>query len=247
MKEKHNWKDIRARYEAGENCAVISRIHDGKPTRHGIRKRAIREGWLSISPDTKQAVRHLPSLQNPSLQRATSNELGERTERNARLILTAFERGVSPKIAAGLVGLTLDQFKQWINDDHQFAMEVMLRSAQAAGEHVQGIGAKDDWRAGKWLLEHGPFSREEYGSQRAEKEAPTIVLNIHRDEVVIESPVQRTEIAQPVLKSIDRPDKPQLSSESESEPVNWQGVTVEEKLESGQKAVDQRVMGRGKY
>ena len=201
--KKHNWKDIRARYEAGENCAVISRIHDGKPTRHGIRKRAIREGWLSISPDTKQAVRDLPSL-NPSLQRATSKELGKRTEGNAQLILTAFERGASPKIAAGLVGLTSDDLKKWINDDHQFAMEAMSRSAQAAGEHIQSIGDQDDWRAGKWLLEHGPFSREEYGAQRAEKEAPTIILNIHRDKVVIESPVQRTEIAQPVLNLIDR-------------------------------------------
>ena len=144
--KKYNWKAIRARYEAGENCAVISRMFGGSPTREGIRKRAEREGWLKISTDTKKAVRNLPSL-NPSLQRASSNELGERTEGNARLILTAFERGVSPNIAAALVGLTSDQLKAWMNDDHQFAMESGARAAQFAAERVQGIGAKDDWKA----------------------------------------------------------------------------------------------------
>ncbi len=186
MTKKYDWDTIRARYEAGENSNVISKSLGGSPTRHGIRKRAKREGWLSILPDTKQAVRNLPSVKEPSFPRAASKELGKRTEGNARIMLTAFERGAPPKLASGLVGLTQSQLKTWMDEDPQFAMEIMSRTAQAAAEHLRGIGNAEDWKAWKWLLERNPFSREEFGAQRTEKAQPTIVLNIHRDDVIIE-------------------------------------------------------------
>jgi len=200
MTNKYDWDTIRARYEAGENSYVISKSYGGTPTRQGVSKRAKREGWLSILPDTKQAVRNLPSVQERACQRATSDELGKRSVGNTRLLLAAFERGVSPNIAADLIGLTPNQLKAWMSDDHQLTMEIRSRAAQVAGEYLRGIGDADDWKAWKWLLERSPISREEFGSQRAEKVQPTIILNIHRDEVVIEPPVQRTE---PVLISKD--------------------------------------------
>ena len=246
MTQKYDWDSIRARYEAGENSSVISKIFGGIPTRHGIRKRAIREGWLSISTDTKQAVRNLPSIQEPSFPRAASNELGKRTEGNTRLLLTAFERGASPKIAAGLVGLSLDQLKEWVNDDHQLAMEIMSRSAQVTGEYQRNIGDADDWKAWKWILERSPFSREEFGAQRIEKEMPTIVLNIIRDKVVIEpAVVSRTEVTKPNLEAIEPAEESKLIEEPEpvKEPVNWQGGTFEKRLDDEQQAIEARVTG----
>jgi len=186
MRYEYDWESIQDRYETGETAAAISKKLNGSPTRQGIQLRANREGWIRILPDTKQAVRNLPSTQEPLIPRAASDELGKRTVGNARLLLTAFERGASPKIAAGLVGLTQDQLKTWMNDDHQFAMEITSRAAQVAAEYVRGIGGAEDWKAWKWILERDPFSREEYGTQRTEKVQPTIVLNIHRDEVVVQ-------------------------------------------------------------
>ncbi|MCZ6775293.1 MAG: hypothetical protein O7D34_02410 [Ignavibacteria bacterium] len=183
MTNKYDWDTIRARYEAGDNANVISKSYGGSPTRHGIRKRAKREGWLSILPDAKQAVRNLPSVQEPLFQRAASDELGKRTVGNTRLLLAAFERGAPPKLASGLVGLTQRQLKTWMDEDPQFAMEIMSRTAQAAAEYLRGIGDAADWKAWKWLLERNPFSREEFGTQRTEKVQPKIVLNIHRDEI----------------------------------------------------------------
>ena len=250
MKKKYDWDAIRARYEAGENSSVISKICGGRPTRHGIRKRALREGWLSISTDTKQAVRNLPSIQEPSFPRAASNELGKRTVGNARLLLSAVERGAPPKLAADLIGLTRDQIKAWMNDDSQFAMEIRSRAAQVVLGYARRIGDADDWKAWKFLLERSPIAREEYGTQRAEKAQPIIILNIHRDEVVEPAVVGRTEVEQPILEARDEEalpciDEHELIEEQEpvKKPGNWQGGTFEKNLQSEQRALEARVMG----
>ena len=95
--------------------------------------------------------------------------------------------GASPKIAANVVGLSEDQLKAWLNDDRQFSMDIRARAAQNAGENLWKIMNTKDWRAWKWLLEHSPFSREEYGSQQSKNEGPTIILNIYRDEVPVDN------------------------------------------------------------
>ena len=253
MKKKYNWKAIRARYEAGENCSVLSRMYGGSPTKEGIRKRALREGWLSISTDTKQAVRNLPSVQEPSFQRAASDELGKRTEKNARLLLSAVERGAPPKLAADLIGLTRDQIKAWMNDDNQFAMEIRSRAAQVVLELARRIGDAEDWKAWKFLLERSPISREEYGTQRAEKAQPTIILNIHRDKVVEPIEVGRTEVERRILEVKDEKallrindSEPIEEPEPVKEPGNWQEANYEDRLEAEQQAIEQRVMGTNK-
>ena len=243
MTQKYDWDAIRVQYEAGENSSVISKICGGRPTRHGSRKRALREGWLEVSTDTMEAVRKLPSVQEPSFPRAASNELGKRTVGNARLLLSAVERGAPPKLAADLIGLTRDQIKAWMNDDSQFAMEIRSRAAQFVLGYARRIGDADDWKAWKFLLERSPIAREEYGTQRAEKAQPTIILNIHRDEVVVEPVVVgRTEVTKPNLEAIEPAEEP----EPVKEPVNWQGGTFEQRLDDEQQAIEQRVMGSKK-
>ena len=246
MKKKYDWDAIRARYEAGENSSVISKICGGRPTRHGIRKRALREGWLEVSTDTMEAVRKLPSVQEPSFPRAASNELGKRTVGNARLLLSAVERGAPPKLAADLIGLTRDQIKAWMNDDSQFAMEIRSRAAQVVLGYARRIGDADDWKAWKFLLERSPIAREEYGTQRAEKAQLNIILNIHRDEVVVEpAVVGRTEVTKSTLEAIEPAEESKLIEEPEpvKEPVNWQGGTFEKRLDDEQQAIEARVTG----
>lgn len=188
MTDKYDWGAICDRYENGETAYSISKSLCGRPSKVGIQKRANREGWIRVSLDAKKAARNLPSVREPTFPRAPSDELGKQTVENAQLVLSAFERAASPKIAAGLVGLTQGQLKTWMDKDHQFAMEIRSRAAQVAADHVRGIRDTEDWKAWKWLLEQNPFSREEYGSQSSKDKQPTIVLNIHRDEVVIDQP-----------------------------------------------------------
>ena len=181
MTNRYDWDGIRDRYESGETSGAISKSMRGYPTRQGIQKRAIREGWLKISKDAKAAVRNLPSVRNPTFPRAPSQELGLQSPQNTARILSAFERGASPKIAAALVGMTLEQLKKWMGRDHQFSMEIMSRAAQCAAEHLSGVRDADDWKALKWLLERDPFSREEFWSRQTQQEMPKFILNIHRE------------------------------------------------------------------
>ena len=178
MTKRYDWQGIRERYESGETAGAISRSLHGRPTRQGIQKRAKREGWLQISVSAKDAARKLPSIQK-TFVRAQGEDLGQRSEQNAQIMLSAFERGASPKIAAGLVGLTESQLKQWMIYDRQVAMEIRARVAQVAAENIDKIRDAGDWRASKWILDNTPFSREEFGS-RKEEDGPVIVLNIKR-------------------------------------------------------------------
>ena len=221
MTQKYDWDSIRDRFESGETSGAISKSLAGSPTRQGIQKRANREGWLKISVDARQAARNLPSIQNPTFPRAPSNELGYRSQKNAQRILSALERGASPKIAAKAVGLSEDQLKAWMNDDRQFSMEIGARAAQIAGENLWKIMNTKDWRAWKWILEHGPFSREEYGSQQSKNEGPTIILNIHRDEVVIEQPP--IEVTPEIESSPEPPSSEALELETKRQKECWQG------------------------
>lgn len=221
MTQKYDWGAIRDRYESGETSGAISKSLGEYPTRQGIEKRAKREGWLKISKSAKEAVRNLPSIQNPTFPRAPSEELGKYTVENAQIILSAFECAVSPKIAAGLVGLTQGQLKKWMDRDHQFAMEIRSRAAQIAAEQVKGIWDSDDWRALKWLLERTPFSREEYGPQQSKNEGPQVILNIHRDEVVVEQP--------PIEVTLER------GIESSPEPSILESSDVTDNLEAAHK------------
>ena len=235
MTQKYDWGGIRNRFESGETSGAISKSMAGSPTRQGIQKRANREGWLKISVDAKEAVRNLPSIQNPTFQRAPSNELGHRSQKNAERILSAVERGAPPKIAADLVGLTLGQFKTWMTNDHQFAMEIKARVAQIVAEHVRGIRNAGDWRAWKWILEHDPSSREEYGPQRRKDEGPTIILKIFRDEVPVDNAGNVIDSVAMEEREEPLPDTPCLESaevlelETKRPKECWQGDNWREK------------------
>ena len=66
---------------------------------------------------------------------------------------------------------------------------------------------------------------------------PRIVLNIIRDEIVVEpAVVDRTEVTKSTLEAI----------EPAEESVNWQDVTYEDKLKAEQQAIEQRVMAAKK-
>jgi len=118
--------------------------------------------------------------------------------------------------------MTLGQLRKWMNDDHQFAMEIQSRAAQIAAGHVSNIRDKDDWRAWKFLLQHDPFSREEYGPQQSKNEGLEIILNIHRGEVVNEPAVveghREADQDTPCLESTEV-----LEPESKRPKECWQG------------------------
>ena len=179
----YDWDAIHLRYKRGETAYAISKSLGGKPSKVGIMKRAKREGWQRIDEETMRTAENLPIV-----RRASGSALGKRTPENIALILESIEIGATEKVAAGIAGISPKTLTRWKQEDPRFAMEVHARRSQNVAEKLRYINeaAQRDWKAAAWSLERDPYSREEFSNRNKEKEMPKIILNIHRDEVVIE-------------------------------------------------------------
>jgi hypothetical protein len=183
MTKSINWDVIHLRYKQGESPYSITKNLGGVPSKVGIMKRAKREGWRRIDEETMRTAENLPIV-----RRASGSALGKRAPENIALILESIELGATEKVAAGIAGISPKTLTRWKQEDSRFAMEVYARRSQNVAEMLGHINqaAQKDWKAAAWSLERDPCSREEFGNRNKEKEMPTIILNIRRDEVVIE-------------------------------------------------------------
>ena len=242
MKKNYDWDAIRVRYARGETAYAISKSMDGRPTRQGIRKRAEREDWLRIDPEIPECVRNLELL------KIDSEHPRKRTPETVNAILEFIQRGATEEMAARAAGISPRTHRQWKSGDPDFARLIEVARARKLVEWVEKIDQAKDWKAQHKLLQVAPETREQFADRRKD-ESPTIILNIHRDEVVIEQVAQRTEVTQPVLETIDFQEpveELQTTAEPVEKSVNWQGVTLEEKTKVGHEALEQRVMNSKK-
>lgn len=178
-----NWDVIHLRFKQGETPYAISKSLGGIPSKVGIMKRAKREGWERIDEETMRTAENLPIV-----RRASGSALGKRAPENIALILESIEIGATEKVAAGIAGISPKTLTRWKQEDPRLAMEIHARRSQNVAEMLRHINeaAQRDWKAAAWSLERDPYSREEFSNRNKEKEMPIIILNIHRDEVVIE-------------------------------------------------------------
>ena len=238
MKNKYDWDAIRVRYAKGETPHSISKSMDGKPTRQGIRKRAEREDWLRIDPEIPECVRNLELL------RVDTEHPRKRTPETVNAILGFIQRGATEEMAARAADISPRTHRKWKSDDPEFARLIEVARARKLIEWVEKIDQAKDWKAQHKLLQVAPETREQFADRRKD-EGPTIILNIHRDEVVIEQVAQPT--AKRHLESIahqEPVEELQSTAEPVEESVNWQGDNViEKKAVNEQQALEQRVMG----
>ncbi len=183
MIEKINWDAIHLRHKEGETAYSISKSLGGVPSKVGIMKKAKREGWRRLDQDTMRTAENLSIV-----RRASGSALGKRAPENIALILESIELGATERVAAGIAGISPKTLTRWKQEDPRFGMEIHARRSQNVAEMLRCINqaSQKDWKAAAWSLERDPYSREEFGRRNKEKEQPTIILNIHRDEVVIE-------------------------------------------------------------
>ena len=183
MTKKIDWDAIHLRYKQVETAYSISKSLGGVPSKVGIMKRAKREGWRRIEEETMRTAENLPIV-----RRASGSALGKRAPENIALILESIEIGATEKVAAGIAGISPKTLTRWKQEDPRLAMEIHARRSQNVAEKLRCINdaSRKDWKAAAWSLERDPYSREEFSNRNKEKDMPRIILNIHRDEVVIE-------------------------------------------------------------
>jgi len=205
MANKINWDAIHLRYKQGETAYFISKSLGGVPSKVGIMKRAKRENWERIHDETMRTATNLPIV-----RRASGSALGKRAPENIALILASIEQGATEKVAAGIAGISPKTLTRWKQEDPRLSMEIHARRSQNVAEKLRCINdaAQRDWKAAAWSLARDPYSRDEFSNRNKEKEMPTIILNIHRDAVVIDGQKEHEDYiegsAEPHIEDVDK-------------------------------------------
>ncbi len=216
MTQKYDWDAIRVRYARGEKCHAISKSMDGKPTRQGIMKRAKRENWLQGNSSITESIKNLPLVQTDSkLPR-------KRTPEAVNAIVEFISKGATEEMAARATGIHPKTLYDWKLACPEFAKLIEVARAQKVVEWVDKIDRAKDWKAHLKLLQVAPETKEQF-SDRRKDEGPTIILNIHRDEVVIEQPP--IEVTPEIESSPEAPSSESEVLEPEPQPTKecWQG------------------------
>ncbi len=184
------------------------------------------------------------SLSETSLINTTQgSEIGKRSEDTLTQFLSVYAVSGDKKLACRAAGITEQTITNWCNEDPELLAEMMRVRARKLAELICKIADSKDWKAALKLLQVAPETKEQFADHKRD-EGPTIILNIHRDEVVIEQPKN-----EPIEVTLERETEssPALeSSEADAQRPKecWQGDNISErKALSEQQALEQRVMG----
>jgi len=128
------------------------------------------------------------SLSETSLINTTQgSEIGKRSEDTLTQFLSVYAVSGDKKLACRAAGITEQTITNWCNEDPELLAEMMRVRARKLAELICKIANSKDWKAAVKLLQVAPETKEQYADHKKD-EGPTIILNIHRDEVVMEQP-----------------------------------------------------------
>ena len=169
-----DWAAIKLMYQQGLSCYAISDRLGGKPTRQGIRKRALRERWDDNPVTGIVTERH----------RTTDIvSLGADIPENREHILESLSQGATYQLAAGAVGIATKTLERWRKRDLEFGLKCRAVRQQALARHVANIdrAGDRDWKASKYMLSVAPETREQFTESRNSDGEIIVVINIDRD------------------------------------------------------------------
>ena len=147
------------------------------------------------------------SLAETSLIKTTQgSEVGKRSEDTLTQFLSVYAVSGDKKLACRAAGITEQTITNWCNEDPELLAEMMRVRARKLAELICKIANSKDWKAAVKLLQVAPETKEQYADHKKD-EGPTIILNIHRDEVVIEQPPIDADIeSSPTQESAEEPE-----------------------------------------
>jgi hypothetical protein len=167
-----DWPTIRERWEAGETGSEIARTAD--VTRQAIGYRVAKEGWTRKATTPESTRGELASL-------GTVAAIGRRTDENAALVLTELQAGAHPPLAARRIGMAPETLVAWMRDNPDFGqrcVEAQLAYTRSVQSEVRDAVPRD-WKAGAWLLERHPLTKDAYkGDVDKRGQGITVVINM---------------------------------------------------------------------
>ena len=179
MISRERWLKARQTYETSD--ASMSQIADKLGcSRQAVSMRAKRESW------SKRLVDVVDSLSLKCAEPVKGSQLGKRSDENIAIIIDTYALTGNKSMACRQVGIVDQTLRNWCEAEPELlATMTSAREAHLIGQYKKIADAKD-WKAAKEILARAPETRDQWGEVR--EKGPQIILNIHRDEVVIEQP-----------------------------------------------------------
>ena len=113
------------------------------------------------------------------------SELGKRSPELLQEIINVIALSGSQKLACQQAGISETTLKEWCRQEPELRQQITAARARKLSYHMQMIDGSKDWKAHLKMLQVAPETKEQFSDKRRD-DGPTIVLNIHRDEVIIE-------------------------------------------------------------
>ncbi len=173
-----NWDSARLRYETRPDCTQQDIADEMGCSRQAVQQRAKKDSWLKA--EMPELVTELECTKP-----VAGSQLGKRSVENIGELVNVYALTGSLTMACDRVGIDPDTLLKW--RDKEPELSVAMKSARIdhlIGQYSKIANAKD-WKAAKEILARAPETKEQWGE--VQEKGPVIILNIHRDEVVISS------------------------------------------------------------
>ncbi len=168
-----DWNEIHRLYTQEEmSLNRIAELHG--VSRPAIAKRAKRAGWKR--PGEKERL--------PSAPNGLAISCVEPSPETADRIIDWVKDCVPLKLAAGAVGMSVEDLKAWLEDDPDFASRIDVGQHEAHATLIRRVneaGARGDVKADQWLLERLRETRDEFSPTRqqgADIGGITVTINV---------------------------------------------------------------------
>ena len=146
-----------------------------------VGRRCKAENWGRASSKS------LASLADTSIAKSCAGSVsGKRSPELLQELINVLAVTGSKKHACTHVGISTATLKQWCEEEPELLNQIEVARAKQLTKHFNVIADSRDWKAHKEILARSPETKEQWGD--IQEKGPTIILNIHRDEVVIDQP-----------------------------------------------------------
>jgi len=173
---KDQWALARSKYE-GREITQESLAQSLGCSRQAVAKRIKREGWLRYVP--MQPLEELPQL-----PQVAGPHAGLRSDENIATIIDTYALTGNKSMACRQVGIDDKTLTKWCIREPELSVAMQqARESHLIGQYRKIASAKD-WKAAKEILARSPETKDQWGE--VHEKGPQIILNIHRDEVIID-------------------------------------------------------------
>ena len=173
-----SWDEAKLKYETDATVTQASLARDLGVTPQAVSLRA--KDWHKASGELVELVEQLP-ITSPK----QGSELGVRSAENIAQMVEVYAMTGRKTFASGVIGIDTATMWRWCEEDPELAMLLSAERNKFLAKRIRNIAEAKDWKSDLKLLQAAKETEGQFADDK-QKEAPTIILNIHRDAVVIE-------------------------------------------------------------